>query len=337
MATTSMNFETDIEAAPAFLIGVDVGGTKIAASVVDFKGSVLQSARRPTDIRTPQATLDCIVGTIQDVIRESRINRQDILGVGLGIPGLVDPERGIGVAAVNLGWENVPVKAELESRLGIPCEIENDVKAATYGEARFGSGRGLKNLIFLSIGTGIAAGVFLEGKLYRGQNGLAGEIGHASIDRNGPRCKCGGRGCLEALAAGPAIAARAEEMIKAGRKSILLDSIHTEGPILTSEIVFEAAEQGDAVALETVDEVTASLAFGIQLLGLAYDPDILVLGGGVAQRGNIFINPIRRHLEVQAADSWVFRKIYKPEFVQLSRLGKDIGVLGAAALVAPAP
>ncbi len=335
MMNTSVNNITSGAILP-FGIGVDVGGTKIAASLVDLKGSILQSSRRPTDTRSPQATLDCIADAIEDVIRESQIKRQDIRGIGLGIPGLVDPERGIGVAAVNLGWENVPVKAELETRLDIPCAIENDVKAATYGEARFGSGRGLKNMIYLSIGTGIAAGVFLEGKLYRGQNGLAGEIGHASIDRNGPRCKCGGRGCLEALAAGPAIAARAEEKIRAGRKSILSSLIQPENYALTSEKVFEAAEQRDPVALETLDEVGASLAFGIQLLALAYDPALIVIGGGVAERGNIFINPIRRHLEIQAAESWVFNKIYKPDTVQLSRLGKEIGVLGAAALIAPA-
>jgi glucokinase len=293
---------------------------------------MLGRAYRPTDIHSLEATLDGIARTVEQAIRESGIPREQVRAVGLGIPGIVDPVRGIGVASVNLNWRDVPVKAEMEDRLGLPCAIENDVKAAALGEVRFGAGKGLDNLVFLTIGTGIAAAIVLNNKVYRGPGGMAGEIGHAMIDRNGPQCKCGGYGCFEALASGPAIAARAAQKLGSGVTSLLAEARDA----LTAEDVFRAAAKGDALALETAEEVGEYVAFVIQFLALAYDPRLVVLGGGVPQAGKPFLDPILRSLERQAQQNWVFREIYRPGFLQVSQLGNDIGVLGAAALVAPA-
>jgi glucokinase len=313
------------------VVGVDVGGTKVLASLVDGMGSILGRVCRPTIVDSPEATLDGIAGTVEQAIRESGVSRQLVRAVGLGIPGLIDPVRGIGLASVNLNWRDVPVKAELEARLGLPCAIENDVKVAALGEARYGAGKGLENLVFLVIGTGIAAGIVLDDKVYRGPTGMAGEIGHAMIERDGPPCKCGGYGCFEALASGPAIAARAARKLQSGRTSLLAKA----GGGLTAEDVFQAAAMGDALAQETADEVGEYVAFAIQFLALAYDPRVVVLGGGVPQAGKPFLEPVLRALERQAKQNWVFRELYRPGFLQVSRLGSDIGVLGAAALVAP--
>jgi glucokinase-like ROK family protein len=311
------------------VVGVDVGGTKIAAAVVDAEGRISGRVRLPTEASSPQATLDCIARAVDGSIQEAGIARNQILEVGLGIPGLVDPQDGIGINSVNLSWQNVPVKVRLEARLHLPCTIENDVKAAALGETRFGSGRGLDNLVFLSIGTGIAAAIILDRRIYRGLNGMAGEIGHAMIRPDGPLCKCGGYGCFEALASGPAIAARAEKELQNHRESTLT------GMKVSAESVYTAAAEGDALALEVARAVGEDVAFVIQFMALAYEPQLVVLGGGVPRAGRTFLDPVIQALDRQAEENWVFKAVYKPGFLQVTKLGGDIGVLGAAALAAP--
>jgi glucokinase len=317
---------------PPAIIGVDVGGTKILASVVDKRGNLIGRVSHPTDIVSPEATLESIAQTVEYAIHASGYSSQQVQAVGLGIPGLVDPVQGIGIASVNLNWQNVPVRAILQERLGLPCAIENDVKVAALGESRFGAGKGHENLIYLSIGTGIAAAAIIENELYRGLSGMAGEIGHAILDRDGPLCKCGGRGCFEALASGPAIASRATQKLHAGGSSSL--SL-VNGP-LTSEDVFKAAAQADTLALEIASETGEYVAQAIQFLALAYDLPLVVLGGGVPLAGQPFLDPVTHSLERLAGQNWVFSKIYSPGFLQITRLGRDIGILGAAALVTPA-
>jgi glucokinase len=276
--------------------------------------------------------LDSIARTVDQAILKSGYSTRQVKAVGVGIPGVIDPVNGIGIASVNLNWRDVPVKAGLETRLNLPCFIENDVKAAALGEARYGAGKNLHSLVFMTIGTGIAAAVVLENNIYRGVNGMAGEIGHAVIDRDGPLCKCGGHGCFEALASGPAIAARAFQKVGSGRQSILSVVAEQSVEPLVAEDIFSAAAQGDELALETITEVGEYVAFAIQFIALAYDPQVIVLGGGVPQAGLLFLDPVLRSLERLAAQNWVFGKLFKPGFVQITQLGVDIGVLGAAAL-----
>lgn len=314
---------------PPLVVGVDVGGTKIAAAVVDAEGVPHYRVRNPTDTSSPRATLDVIAYSVDQVIEEAGLTRADIYAVGLGIPGLIDPARGIGIASVNLNWRNVPVRAELQERLGLPCFIENDVKAAALGEARYGVGRNLDSLVFLIIGTGIAAAFVQNQTILRGVHGIAGEIGHATIEPNGPLCKCGGRGCFEALASGPAIAARAVAKLRAGGSSSLASLTD-----VTSEDVFEAAKCGDSLAMQTIHEVAGYVAFVVQFLAMAYDPQVIVLGGGVPLAGDLFIEQVQKALEKQASENWVFREVYSPQLVQVTRFGADTALIGAAALAA---
>jgi glucokinase len=316
-------------------IGVDVGGTKIAAGLVDAQGHIHDRVQRPTPAGSPENILRGIADVVEEVIAASSLERGAIEAVGLGIPGPVDPERGIGIVSVNLGWRDVPVRSELEKMLGKPCFIENDVKAAALGEYRYGRGQGLSDMVYLSIGTGIEAPMILDGRLYRGPTGMAGEVGHAIVDREGPRCKCGATGCLEALASGPAIAARAETKIKSGRTSVLMRTPAAGQGQITAEKVFEAAANGDRVAMETVEETGDYLAFAVQLLIMMLDPQLVVIGGGVAQAGDVLLGQIRRSLARQAEESYVFKDVFRPERVQLTRLGSDAGILGAVSLVAP--
>ena len=321
---------------PPLVVGVDVGGTKIAAAVVDAAGQMHGRVQVPTDVRGAEATLESIAEAVLRALSAADVARDGVLAAGLGIPGKVDPEAGIGILSVNLGWRDVPVKAFLEARLGLPCALENDVKAATLGEGRFGAGRGMRNFIYLSVGTGIAAGLILDGRLYRGSTGMAGEVGHAIIDPQGPRCKCGARGCLEAVASGPAIAAQATEALRTSRPTLLRDLAAGSDGQVTAEQVFAAARQGDLVAREVVDEAGTYLGLAISQLIMAFDPQRIVLGGGVAQGGELLLQAIHRELRRQATESFVFREMYKPEAVQLTALGTDVGILGAAALVMPA-
>ena len=319
----------------AKLIGTDVGGTKIEVSLVDLHGNILASDRRPTDTTNPEVTLDCISEAVSKfaVINQLDLNKFKMLG--FGIPGLVDSEKGIGIASVNLGWKNVKVRDGLESRLGIRCVIDNDVRAGARGEVLFGAAKGLRNLVYLNIGTGISAVVLLDDKFFLGVRGLAGEIGHAVLIPDGLECKCGGRGCFEAVASGPGIVSRAMEKIRNGRESIIAPQISDSISTVTAERVFYAANNGDPVAIETIKEVGALIAYSLEYLVLAYDPDIIVLGGSVILGSSILFRFIQEKLHELAECSWVFRKAYSKDLIKLSTLGNHAGVLGAAALTAP--
>jgi glucokinase len=315
-----------------YVIGVDVGGSKIAAALVDPQGGLSGVHTHPTDVSSPEATLNSIASTVQEVIRQTGVPPSDLRGVGLGIPGLVDPQRGLGIASVNLQWENVEVVQELEKRLELPCTIENDVKAAALGEARFGAGKGVQSLVFLNIGTGVAAALVVDGKVFRGERGMAGEIGHAVVDINGPVCKCGGKGCLEAIIAGPAIVARAAQKTAAYPDSQILHLLQS-GKEVTSQDVYTAAQAGDCAALETVHEISRFLAIAIQFLSLAYDPQRVILGGGVVTSSPQFLGYLMDSIQQLADESWVFRHLVYPGFIQLTSLGNQIAILGAAALI----
>ena len=317
------------------MLGVDVGGTKIAAALVDPAGNVLHSLRRETVLGSPDATLDGIAAAARDLMAASGTDPQGVHAIGFGIPGLVDPEKGIGIASVNLGWRDVPVRKGLEARLKVACEVDNDVRAGALGEARFGAARGLQEWVYVNIGTGISAVILLHGRFLMGARGLAGEIGHAVLEPDGPMCKCGGRGCFEAVASGPGIAERALAKIKSGRDSILVRADSTFPPAsLDPEAVFGAAERGDAVAVETLEEVGKLVAYALEHIALAYDPEKIVIGGSIMLSSAVLFGVAREKLHELSRASWVFGRTYSNELVVLSALGNNAGVLGAAALVA---
>jgi glucokinase len=319
---------------PQRIIGIDVGGTKISAALVDPQGNIHWSARHPTDVRSPEATLNSIARAVQELMVANHLDPQGVDAIGFGIPGLVDAENGIGIASVNLAWKDIAVRAGLEARLGIRCAIDNDVRAGALGEVYFGGAKGLKNLVYLNIGTGISAVILIGGKFFLGSHGLAGEIGHAVLVPDGAECKCGGRGCLEALASGPGIVDHALAKIKAGQESVLAPSGRLAHWPVTTEHVFAAATERDAVAVETLEEVGRLIANSLEYLALAYDPEAIVIGGGIVLNSPLLYKTIRLTLQDLAGKSWVFGRAYTEDLVRLSTLGNNAGVLGAAALVA---
>jgi glucokinase len=313
-------------------IGVDVGGTKIAAAVVDAGGRIAGFVRAPTDTSQPSAVLDSIVATVRQALAAAEVRADEVAGVGLGIPGLIDRERGIARLAVNLGWRDEPARAQLEASLGMPCAIENDVAVAALGESRYGLGRGRASMTYLSLGTGIAARTILDGTLLRGATGLAGDIGQVVLVPDGPLCACGARGCLEALASGPTIAREAAAALAAGRASSL-GARPGAGEGLRAEDVSAAAAEGDALAVEILAAAGAHIAFGIYVLALTVNSEIIVLGGGLAQANGPLVTAIRAGVARWRRESPVFRAALDADSVLVSALSKDAAVLGAASLI----
>ncbi len=306
--------------------GLDVGGTKTAALIVDEAGYPLGQATRPTEADSSQNLVTGICATIDEALRDADRSMSDLVAAGVGIPGQVDPTNGTVRLAVNLNLsEPYPLRDALQEALGIPVALENDVRTAAWGAYHWaGHGAPLNNLAYLSVGTGIAAGLILDGRLYRGANGMAGEIGHIPLDVAGPRCVCGSYGCLEALAAGPAIAtAAATKLAFNGR------------PCTTHE-VYALADAGQPAAVAVIERAAGYLARAVYLLVMTYDVEKVVLGGGVTRAGAAFERPLRRAMDTFRVASPLASSMMPDEKVVIIPPDYNAGVMGAVHL-APAP
>jgi len=309
------------------VVGVDIGGTKTAILVTEPDGTVRARAVAPTAVGAPERAAEAIAAMVSAALAEASATPHDVEALGVGVPGRVDRERGHVTLAVNLDWHDLPLGPRLESRLGIPTVVENDVRAAALGLHRRRLFGPAESIALLAIGTGISAGVVLNGQLHRGSLGLAGEIGHVIIDPDGPRCACGNQGCFEAVAAGPAIVGRTRAGWAARRDG--RDPDPGELSLAGAEGVFAAHAAGDPIAAEVIESAGRAIAWGIHLLALAYDPERIVLGGGVSHAGEPFMAPIRRELERYRAASPLAAEILDPSRVQLLPAGSDAGAWGA--------
>ncbi|HHY56610.1 MAG TPA: ROK family protein [Chloroflexi bacterium] len=327
--TVSSTHSTHAGVAAYWLVGVDVGGTTVATVLLDEMFRAYGELSFPTDLSSPDATMLGIVAAIEQTLALAPDSARRLAAIGLGIPGQQDPAQGIVRIAVNLHWYDYPLVARLTARFGVPCVIENDVRAATLGVYRFDNPAGDQNLAYMSIGTGLATGVILEGKLLRGRHGLAGEFGHIIIDPNGPLCNCGARGCLETLVSATAVVRRAREAVATGAAGALasMESI-------TARAVYDAAAAGDATAQRIVNEVGAELARALRSVVLAYDVDSVVLGGGVTRAGDRYLAPIIAEWRRQQETSALARAVLRPEILRIADPNRNLGAWGAAALAA---
>jgi predicted NBD/HSP70 family sugar kinase len=294
--------------------GLDVGGTKTLGVVTGPAGSIIASARRPTSTGSGEAVLASTLAVLQDLADELDVPIDGFDAVGVGIPGLVDIERGTVRHAVNLGLGSEPLElaARLGEKVAAPVQVDNDVNVASVGAA---ATVGCSDIVYLSIGTGIAAGLLLGGRLRRGGRNAAGEVGHVSVDPDGPLCHCGQRGCLEMLASGPALLRR----WPAG-----------EGAPSVAAALLDAAAAGDRDAIEVRDSVAGYLADAVVRLALTVDPDLIVLGGGVADAGPALLEAIVDALTERAAAAPVLASMGLVERVTLVPGGVPVGALGAA-------
>src|SRR3954466_9694768 len=306
-------------------IGVDVGGTKIAAGLVDEDGQVSATTRRDTPSTDPER----IEEAISDVVRDLSYG-QEIEAVGLAAAGLVDADRSTVLFAPNLAWRREPLREAVEKRCGVPVVVENDANAAAWGEARFGAGRGEAYVVMLTVGTGLGGGIVLAGRMYRGRNGIAAEFGHMTVEEGGRRCGCGSRGCWERYASGTALVREAQELatVSPATSTRLLELAGGHAEHITGRDITRAAQEGDEAALECFSVIGMWLGHGMAALAAAFDPGMFVLGGGVAEAGEVLRAPTAR-----ALDERLTAPSYRPwPRVTMAELGSSAGIVGAADL-----
>ena len=306
-------------------IGLDIGGTKVAAGIVDTDGDILATARAPMVDESHATIVESICAAVDDVLAQAA---EQPVGIGVAVPGTVDREQGIAVSAVNINWKRLPLVALLRERYGLPGVIANDANAGAWGEFAFGRGKGSQNLVFITVGTGIGGGIIEAGRVVRG-HGAAGEIGHILLSPGGPLCPCGVRGCLESLAAGPGIARRGRQAAARNPSDIVLRLTGGDVDSLTSENVRDAATAGDPAMQAVRDDTARWLAMGCQICQQMLAPECIVFAGGVMQDGGRLIQEVR---------GW-FQRLSGSEhpdidpFIRLAGESEHAGILGAAALV----
>jgi glucokinase len=310
-------------------VGVDVGGTTVSVLLLDGGRAPVAELTVATDVSSPDNTLRGIAAAVDQTLAAGQVARTQVAAIGLGVPGQVDTAHGIARLAVNLFLRDYPLGPRLAEILGVPVALDNDVRVATLGVYRFDNPAGDRNLVYVSIGTGLATGVILDGQLLRGRHNLAGEFGHMIVEPDGPLCNCGTRGCLEAVVSATAVIRRGREAVAAGRATVL--ARHAS---LTARDVYAAAAAGDAVAQEIVDTVGAELGRALRSILVAYDVDAVVLGGGVTRAGAQYLRPILAEWARQSAMSQFARTMLRPEIIRIADTARNMGAWGAAALAA---
>lgn len=305
-------------------IAVDLGGTNIRVARSTAEGHILARASHHTLAADGEAA---VIQRIIQAIREVWPEDGSARAIGISAPGPLDPWKGVIIYAPNLpGWRDVPLRDTILQAFHVPTRLGNDANLAALAEYRFGAGRGYKDMIYLTLSTGIGGGVICGGRLLLGAKGFAAELGHMSVDLNGPRCNCGNIGCIEAIAAGPAIAKTAVTRIQAGEHSVIPDLVGGNLAAVSAETVGQAAQMGDALALSVV--LNAGRAIGAAIVNLlhAFNPGIVICGGGLTRMGDLLMEPIRQTVVERASDRdyWVD--------IVLASLGDDVALLGALAL-----
>lgn len=310
--------------APALTIGIDVGGTSIRASVVDAEGQVLDTTQAPT----PQSA-EALENGLDRAIRELA-SRHEIGAVGLAVAGFITSDRTTVRFAPHLPWVNAPVGRELSSRLGLPVILEHDANAAVWAEHRFGSAAGGRNVVLIAIGTGIGAALLIDGELYRGSHGVAPELGHVQVVPNGRACACGKRGCWERYCSGTGLADTAIEMLAANpsASTILARDVVRDPGSLTGRRVAGAAQDGDRVALRAMSDFAHWLGIGFAFVSDIYDPDLIVIAGGVSSSAPAYLDEAREHYAALITGAG-----HRPMArIRTTQLGEAAAMIGAAEL-----
>ena len=310
-------------------VGVDLGGTNIKAGIVDIDaGKVLSHQSVPTMAREGHAAVMArMADLILTVIQAAGRDQSQVKAVGVSAPGVLDMEKGLVLFLPNLpgNWPKVPLQSTIVEKTGLPTFLLNDVRAITYGEWLYGAGRGVDTMACFAVGTGIGGGLVINGKLHLGIGGTAGELGHQTIDFNGPECGCGNRGCLEAFASGPAIAAMGVKAVMQGRNTIIGELVNYDLNKITPKIINDAAQQGDMVAKDIYDQAGTYIGVGVANVLVSVGPRKVVIAGGVSSAGNLLLDPIRRAIRERVT----IMPVDQVEVVKAS-LGSDAGVLGVA-------
>lgn len=310
-----------------YVVGVDLGGTKILTALADSNGKIVERVRVDTGAQdSVEVVVQRINDTVLQVIEKAGIEKDEVARVGVGTPGPLDIEKMIVLTAPNLNWINVPLVEMMEKELGLTVSLENDANAAALAEHAFGAGKGSQHMVYMTISTGVGGGVIINGQILHGAGVSGGEIGHHTIDPDGPLCGCGNYGCLEAMASGTALGRYARDVVTSGRKTMMSELVENTDQV-DGSIVTKAAEAGDDLALVLVDLVARNIGIGVANLINIFNPEKIVLGGGVMKAGHLFIDRIKNEAKKRS-----LKDSYELCEIVFSELGSDVGVLGAIAV-----
>ncbi|HEY0969987.1 MAG TPA: ROK family protein [Gemmatimonadales bacterium] len=316
-----------------YILGLDLGGTNMTAALMPEDGSRTIAVRSVQTHRelgadgVVERMVELAESSIAAAQAEVGLGRHQIIGAGIGAPGPLDLAAGIVRVAPNLGWRDFPLRQRIADALGMPTALDNDANCATLGEWWVGAARGARHVVGMTIGTGIGGGLILDGRIFHGVSGVAGEVGHTTIDANGRRCACGSYGCLEAYASGTAIAERAREALGSGEASLVLDMADGDLTLITAQVVYDAADAGDVVALHIVRETAQFLGAGVANLLNTFNPEVVVIAGGVTKAGDSLFEPLRSEVKRRA-----FRSAVEACRIVPGELPGTAGVVGAVAM-----
>jgi len=315
------------KAASPFVIAIDLGGSKILSAVVNRRGEIVARDLRPTQAaRGVRAVIEAVAASACAAEEQSGLSRDQIGGIGLGAAGISNPVTGVVYLSPNLpDWRNVPVRDMVAEATWIQVFLINDANAAALGEMRYGAAKGCRNFVFVTISTGIGGGIITDGKLYTGASGMAGEIGHITVEPDGPPCNCGGAGCWELYASGSALARRAREEIERGEKTCLMEMAGGDPRKIDAPLVKKAVERGDTLAQKLVAEAARYLGIGLGSLINVFNPELIVIGGGFSGMGDMLLKPAFAEARRRS-----YRDAYDAVRFALAGLGGDAGVIGAA-------
>lgn len=310
-------------------LGIDLGGTNIVAAVVNEKYEIISEAKNPTLCPRPwKEILDDVAKTALEAAKMANLEMSDFPFVGIGSPGVISVETGTVIAAVNLGFENVPLTKYLSEKLEVPVILENDANAAAYGEFKAGKAKNTENFIAFTIGTGIGSGVVLDGKIYRGTNGIAGELGHSVIKLGGRQCSCGRKGCIDVYASATGLITTTKEAMEANKESLMWQLSEGDIKKVTGITAFKAAKQNDKTALEVVNSYIEVLAAAITNIINTFQPDMITIAGGISKEGDYLLNPIKKLVEKES-----LKNSTKPfPKIEIAELQDKAGVIGASLL-----
>jgi len=310
-------------------IGMDISGAMLKCIIMDLRGGVVyRRVRVKGELEKNANTIDLIIDFIETTVSESGIDKKKLSGIGIGVPGLVETQEGRVITSIDYNWKNVDVRIPLQEHFKMPVYVENSSKVMAIGEKWFGNGDESDNFALVTVGRGIGAALIVNGEIHKGFYNMSGEVGHMVIDPNGPLCKCGKRGCLEALASGNAIANQARNLMDIGGKSIMLEMVNGEKEKIESDIVFNAAAVGDQLACRIVDDAIDILAIGLGNLICLFDCQLIVLTGCVVKDNEYLLERVKSQINET-------RSLYygdMPIEVKLSTMGEEAAVIGAATL-----
>lgn len=312
-----------------YYLGLDVGGTNMAAGIVDKDLRIIAKESIPTRAgRTIEEITTDMAEVSKRVVQKAGLRMEDISSWGIGMPSYVNPATNLLVHANCFGWKNVPIYDYLRKHISLPTYIANDANCATYGEVLAGSASQYDNAIMLTLGTGVGGGIILGKKIYSGSDNMGAELGHTKLVYDGSRCTCGQKGCLEAYCSSTALIRITQEAVKKHPDSLIMELCGQDTSLINGEVIFEAAKRGDALATEIFDDYIGHLAAGISTFITIFRPEVIILGGGIAHAGDFLLEPLNERLRTC---TFAAEEIGVPPIVG-AELGNDAGIIGAALL-----